>query len=133
MRKPLLLAALLLAACGLAIPDDDHQRLSLVLPAGDAERGREAFDELSCGACHALGGEPAPKGVLSANPGPTLGPGHAARGSGELATAIVAPSHEVAPEVRARLEGRLSPMGDFTDVLTVRQLADLVAWIQAQE
>lgn len=134
MRKLLLPCALLsVAACGLSLPDEDHQRLSLVMPLGDPERGAEVFVDLSCGSCHSVGGVPAPRQVISANPGPALGPKHARCCAEDLATSIVAPSHAIAPDVRARLAGRLSPMGDYTDVLTVRQLADLVAYLQSLE
>jgi hypothetical protein len=50
-----------------------------------------------------------------------------------LTTAIVSPSHristEISPEVRASIEGALSPMGDYSRVMTVQQLADLHAYL----
>jgi hypothetical protein len=50
---------------------------------------------------------------------------------GELVTAIVEPSrrraHGYPPEVVSA--GGLSPMGDFSDALTVRDLVDLVAFL----
>jgi hypothetical protein len=45
------------------------------------------------------------------------------------------PSHAISAdtsgEVRARLEGVLSPMGDFSHVMTVRQLIDLQAYVRS--
>jgi hypothetical protein len=47
----------------------------------------------------------------------------------------MSPSHEISPnisaEVRARLEGVLSPMGDFGHVMTVHQLVDLHAYLRS--
>lgn len=45
------------------------------------------------------------------------------------------PSHaispNISPEVRADIEGVLSPMGDFSRAMTVRQLIDLHAYLRA--
>lgn len=49
------------------------------------------------------------------------------------ASSIVAPSHEIGPEARKMMEGELSPMGDFSDAMSVRQLIDLVAYLDSLE
>lgn len=40
-------------------------------------------------------------------------------------------STNISKEVRPRLEGVLSPMGDFSRVMTVRQLVDLHAYVRS--
>jgi hypothetical protein len=56
----------------------------------------------------------------------------------EVANAIIVPSHSMSvrtsDDVKKRLEGMLlSPMGDFTGSMTIRQLADLVAYLTSLE
>jgi hypothetical protein len=55
------------------------------------------------------------------------------RTDGELVTAIINPSYRLAPghAREAIASGRLSRMGDLNDELTVRELADLVAFLQS--
>jgi hypothetical protein len=52
-----------------------------------------------------------------------------------LATAMVSPSHELSARldeaVRGQLVGVLSPMGDFSHTMTVRQLVDLHAYLRS--
>jgi hypothetical protein len=99
-------------------------------------QGRQAFLDLKCTACHAVPSErdfPAP---VSANPGPPITPRVGSRDVSYLVTAIVAPSHTISPDssdavVRAAFQGRLLPMGDFSRVMTVRQLVDLEAYLRS--
>ena len=111
----------------------DYVVVELALPRGNPDAGRQAFIDLRCTACHRVAGEtdwPAP---VSDAPGPDLGPDLAAQPLGQLATAIVAPSHAMSirtsPDARERVEGVLSPMGDFSEVMTVRQLASILAFL----
>jgi hypothetical protein len=52
-----------------------------------------------------------------------------------VAAAIVVPSHSMSvrtsDDVKKKLEGTLSPMGDFSRVITVGQLADLIAYLRS--
>lgn len=114
----------------------DYVVVELALPRGDPDAGRQAFIDLRCTACHRVAGEtdwPAP---VSDAPGPDLGPDLATQPLGQLATAIVAPSHAMSvrtgPDARERVEGVLSPMGDFSEVMTVRQLAGILAYLDRQ-
>jgi hypothetical protein len=70
---------------------------------------------------------------VSEDIGPTLDERLAKLPSSYLVTAIVSPSHELSPRmsdaVRARLHGTLSPMGDYSRVMTVRQLVDIYAYL----
>jgi hypothetical protein len=55
------------------------------------------------------------------------------RTDGELVSAIINPSHRIVPVEPADLvrSGRLSRMGDFSESMSVRQLVDLVAFLQS--
>jgi mono/diheme cytochrome c family protein len=109
--------------------------VTVTLPAGDVAAGRQAFLDLKCTACHAVTSEPDFPRPVSANPGPPIGPGTARSDPSYLAAAIVTPSHvlspNLSPEVRANIEGVLSPMGDFSRVMTVRQMVDLHAYLRS--
>ncbi len=129
MLKKLLIAALILGAPVVyAAPEPEFDKIDLVVPIGDAEAGRAAFIELSCTSCHAVQGETGMAKPVAAVP--VLGPSHGKLSPGKLASAIVAPSHTVSKEVDKKTEGKLSPMADFSDTMTVRQLVDLVAYLR---
>ena len=105
------------------------------LPDGDAETGRAAFIQLGCVGCHTVEGDelsPAADGerALDVRLG---GKVHRVRSYGELVTAVIHPSHDLArgysPEVVAR-EGE-SLMSDFNETMTVQELIDLVAYLQS--
>ena len=99
------------------------------LPAGNAEAGRKAFADLRCNACHRViyGGLPIP---TAPNQGRILTTGHAVWSDARLASAIIAPSHSLSPEWK-NVPGGASPMGDYDNVMTIRQLSDLVAYIHS--
>jgi hypothetical protein len=105
------------------------------LPAGDVTAGRQAFMDLKCTACHTVPSEPDFPAPVSASPGPPIDAQLASRDVSYLLTAIMSPSHAISTNtsagVRARLEGTLSPMGDFSHVMTVRQLIDLQAYVRS--
>ncbi|MDP6582453.1 MAG: c-type cytochrome [Vicinamibacterales bacterium] len=112
-----------------------YESVALTLPMGHARQGRQAFVDLGCATCHRVTGEADLPAPVSDNPGPELGPALAARPTGAIATAIVAPSHSMSlatsDEVKARIEGVLSPMGDYSHAMTVRQLLDLLAYLDS--
>jgi hypothetical protein len=109
--------------------------VTVTLPTGDVKAGRQAFMDLKCAACHAVPSEPEFPAPVSANPGPPIDGRLAGRDACYLATAIMSPSHEISPsvgeQVRTQLEGVLSPMGDFSHVMTVRQMVDLHAYLSS--
>jgi hypothetical protein len=61
------------------------------------------------------------------------GPTQYVRTDGSLVTSIVEPSHALAAAYRPQrvASTRISPMGDFSETMTVRELIDLVAFLQA--
>jgi hypothetical protein len=120
-------------ACNQPATDARSQAATITFPIGNAQAGRQAFADLKCTACHAVPSEadfPAP---VSANPGPPIDARVSGRDASYLTTAIISPSHELSSgldeSVRGQLAGVLSPMGDFSQAMTVRQLIDLQAYL----
>jgi mono/diheme cytochrome c family protein len=129
--KPILSACLfatLFASCDPG-PKSAH---GFRLPDGDPRAGRAAFEELGCIGCHTVEGtdiEGSAPGKLDVRLG---GKVLRVRSYGELVTAIILPSHDLAkgydPQQVSR-EGE-SLMAVFNDTMTVQQLIDLVAFLQ---
>jgi mono/diheme cytochrome c family protein len=136
MARGLLLAAFgFVAALAAAQPTaDPYAVVTVTLPAGDAKAGRQAFQDLKCYACHQKAGEtqfPAPVGAAR---GPDLDSTLRRQSASDVAAAIVVPSHSMSVRTPKALRPTLaresaSPMGDFSKTLTVRQLADLLAYL----
>lgn len=105
------------------------------LPGGDVVAGQTAFGELMCYTCHRVAGAAETFPLPTANPPVPveLGAEAVPPTRGALVTSIIDPSHEIAPGYREELvaDGQLSRMGDYSHLLTVRQLADLVAYLQS--
>ena len=112
-----------------------YETMALTLPKGEAQGGRAAFVDLKCTACHRVEGETAFPAPVSGCQGPDLDHTLKLRSASELAEAIIVPSHSMSVktsgEIKKRLEGVLSPMGDFSRVVSVRQLVDLIAYLQS--
>ena len=111
-----------------------YDTVTITLRKGKAPAGRQAFVDLKCHLCHRVEGERGFPAPVSAAQGPDLDATLQRRPASEVAAAIIVPSHSVSvrtsPAVRKTLETRLlSPMGDFSRALTVRQLADLRAYL----
>jgi hypothetical protein len=105
------------------------------LPDGDVTNGQAVFVAMKCHACHRVTGMELPPPVADP-PVPVVLGGRVpqARTDGELVAAIVDPSHRLAVGYRpeAVKTGDLSRMGEFSDVMTVRELIDLVAFLQSR-
>jgi hypothetical protein len=98
---------------------------------GDPERGKAAFVELGCHQCHPVAGVELPP--ASADSKISLGLGgrvHEVRTDGYLVTSIIHPSHKIRRYAGAA-SSEESPMPDYTEQMTVRQLIDIVAFLQA--
>ena len=132
MRTLLLVlaAGVLVAGCG------QKSGFGFRLPDGDSARGREAFVALRCSACHHVAGLDLPHqgaGVADvALGGQTI----RVKSYGELVTAIINPSHRIAPgypesSVTTTDGKSLMALAYLNDVMTVQQLIDLVAFLQA--
>jgi hypothetical protein len=123
------LCGLLLAGCG------QKSGLGFRLPDGSPERGRAAFLALRCNACHRVVGLDEPdqgKGLANVVLG---GETMRVKNYGELVTAIINPSHRIAPgyplsQVTTPDGQSLMNLAYLNDVTTVQQLIDLVAFLQ---
>ena len=125
------LGALLgLSACDI----NDHRQGDFYLPAGDAEKGKDHFVSLGCVSCHTVLGADLVKPAAAGPVNVLLG--SRTRGTmsyGQLVTSVVNPSHKLAARYREEEVAREgeSLMVNYNDVLTVTQLTDLVAFLQA--
>jgi mono/diheme cytochrome c family protein len=101
-------------------------------PRGDAAKGREAFVTLECFACHEVKGEDFPKTSKRAQePGPAL-TGMGSHHPAEYFTeSIVNPNRVIVLGAGYTGPDGLSKMPDYSDVMTVRQLLDLVAYLKS--
>jgi mono/diheme cytochrome c family protein len=109
----------------------------LRLPDGDVERGKVAFLELKCNTCHTVAG------TEMASPSKDYayvrvvvlgGEVRQVKTYGALVTSIINPSHSLAPGYPKDLisKDNQSVMANFNDKMTVRQLIDLVAFLQSR-
>lgn len=115
-----------------SIPDLQRaESLTVFLPIGDATEGRAAFLEMRCNVCHLVPGQnmdspTAPRTEL----GPQLVAALASQSRDEVATSIIAPSHVIDESIVEYTEGVVSPMGDYSNIMTIRQLMNIVAFLQ---
>lgn len=128
------LLALCMLTCLSACDRDNRRQVDIYLPEGDAAKGKMHFVSLGCVSCHSVIGadlpEPAEEGPVRVLLGSHTG---LKMSYGQLVTSIVNPSHRLSPRYR---KDRISREGEslmtfYNDVLTVTQLTDLVAFLQA--
>lgn len=105
------------------------------LPAGDAATGKQVFEKMQCYSCHTVRGQRF--GDPSQNPGgigPDLAAAHGRLPAEYLAESIASSSRVLAHgQFRAAYrtaDGR-SRMGDYSEIMTVRELVDLVAFLRS--
>ncbi|MGD2131576.1 MAG: hypothetical protein PVI23_02220 [Maricaulaceae bacterium] len=105
------------------------------LPDGDPELGRTVFANYFCHDCHEVSNDPEIRAEFGEEPyymTVVLG-GETSRIQtyGELVTSIINPSHRISDRWEPMPgESRQSPMRNYNDLLTVRELIDLVAYVQ---
>lgn len=106
---------------------------------GSIEDGQQAFIDLQCTRCHTVAGVDLPRPAGAPAPMLELG-GETSylRAYSELVTSIINPDHRIADEYRERMERRAllpldSPMpAEYIDIMTVRQLIDIVAFLDSR-
>lgn len=130
MRRRFSLCVLLALVAG--CERDVMSERGFVLPEGDAVSGREAFIYMQCHQCHTVAGEELPT-IEDQEPYVELG-GSVTRVKtyGELITAIINPSHELAdgyPEELVSEDGA-SNMYNYNSYMTVQELIDIVMFLQ---
>ena len=131
-RTGLFLAASLLAASA----GCNHGRYSAagfhLPPDGNAQRGQEAFVAMGCNSCHQVSGVDMAAPTVQP-PVPVLLGGEVPHKLSDayLATSMMHPSFELAPYPKEQItSGGHSRMPAYTDRMTVRQMADIVVFLQ---
>ena len=135
MRKIVLcvsiLAAMALAGCDLR-PTSSH---GFQLPEGDATAGRQVFIDKKCASCHVIAGMGVLReGLEIENTVPIGGMKTNVDTYGQLVSSVINPSHKIARAYRSEAfsEDGVSKMRNYNDEMTVSELIDLVAFLQAQ-
>jgi sulfur-oxidizing protein SoxX len=137
-QDTMLLSALLtlglLSGCDLSVKSGR----GFVFPEGDIDRGREAFVDMKCVECHRVDGVVGlPTPTASLEKVVVLG-GKVTRLKtyGELVTSIIHPKYALSDKLPNRSvyldEGKPSPMRVVNDTMTVRQMLDIVTFLQPQ-
>ena len=127
-------ALAMLLAGAMACSGGRHSSAGFRLPPdGNAAQGKIEFVALGCNTCHRVSGVDLPAPTVQP-PVPVVlgGKVNIDPADGYLATSIIFPSHQLAAYPRQMIaNGDQSRMPSY-DRITVRQLADLVAFLQAQ-
>jgi sulfur-oxidizing protein SoxX len=130
--KPIAIIGMLaaLAACDTG----RHSAAGFRLPAsGDAARGKTEFVALGCSNCHSVEGAelPAPTGRIAV-PIKLGGEKTFEMNDGYLVTSIINPSYKIARYSKAQVAtSGVSLMPSHAENMTVQQLVDVVAFLQA--
>jgi mono/diheme cytochrome c family protein len=131
-RKPLyaLVVLLLVALAGCS---GRHSPSGFRLPPGDVAGGEKAFVDLQCSTCHTLPGADLPAPTTD-SPVALGGRVVLPPTDGDLTTDIILPASHFASGYPASQvqEGSKSKMPDYTEKVTIKQLADLVAFLQSK-
>lgn len=135
MKTRLVMTLVLASLAMLSACDQDAMMSSkgFRLPDGDAVAGRDAFLYMQCHQCHTIAGVQLPGIPGQETPFVELG-GKVTRVKtyGQLVTAIINPSHELAPKYAEELvsENGESNMYTYNDHMTVQELIDIVMYLQ---
>ena len=112
---------------------EEKSRLAMiVMPEGDVTAGRKAFVDLSCHSCHNVSTDPSVPVIEPKGRGPDLSTAGGKTSAGYQTSSIISPSHIVIYEYWRKDQDK-SPMPDLTRSMTVRQLIDLIAYLQSFE
>jgi L-cysteine S-thiosulfotransferase len=105
------------------------------LPAdGSSDRGKIVFVDFGCNNCHEVPGVDLPQPTVQP-PVPVVLGGEVTRevSDGSLVTSIIYPSYRLARYPKDQITSRgESRMPHYADRMTVRQLTDLVAFLQSR-
>ena len=125
------MAAMALAACDLR-PTSGY---GFRLPDGDPDQGKLVFIEKQCSSCHLIVGMDELRGDAGHEMAVSIG-GMTTKIDtyGQLVTSVINPSHRIARAYRDEKysDDGESMMRNYNNELTVSELIDLVAFLQAQ-
>jgi hypothetical protein len=133
-RKLTYVAAILVLGLSSGCGGGRHSATGFRLPeSGSVDRGKTAFVELQCTRCHTIEGIELPAPTMVGMEIPLGGEVYDPRTDGYLVTSIIHPSHRLAHVSRIRAAGPedISHMPDYARGMTVRQMMDLVAFLQS--
>jgi sulfur-oxidizing protein SoxX len=114
----------------------EQTSLEPALPSGDPVAGKKAFVDLGCNQCHEVYGGDVPKPNADPVVPAYLG-GNAVQAPSreQLIREIIDPSHRIAPgwaEDLVRSGNRSRMPDDYSEAMTVRQLTDIVAFLESR-
>jgi mono/diheme cytochrome c family protein len=132
MRRTVMTMVPLFAVLALACDTGRKGSAGFHIPDGDPAKGKQVFLEHRCNSCHEVAGVAFDRPVADPPVQVRLGGKvYSPPTDGVLATAILHPSYRVAGPREVVMSGRLSRMGDFTDAMTLREMIDVVAFLQS--
>lgn len=122
-----------LIGSGVACTTGRYSAAAFHLPDGDADRGKVVFVSMGCPKCHVVtGADLEPPTVQPPVPVVLGGEVDHRLSNAYLVTSVIDPSYALAPHPKQQItRGGESRMPGYADQLTVRQLADLVAFLQS--
>ena len=112
--------------------------VGFLLPEGDVEQGKAAFLELQCNGCHTVDGVDLPPPLVIPTPFASVvlgGQVFEIRTDGYLVTSIIHSSHKLARGLNKEqitTSTGASRMPDYSDITTIQQLIDMVAFLQSR-
>ncbi len=131
MVKRVMIGLVFYGVLGVSLIAAADSKQLLTLPVGDPIQGRLTFTQLKCNSCHKIASDNEMIHPITRSGAPVLGLKQARYKRAYLADSIVFPSHiVVTSEGHLDPQAKTSRMGDFSDTLTIRQVADLVAYLK---
>ena len=117
----------------------EKQPGTLVLPEGRVAEGKTLFEAKQCHRCHTVKGSSFAKSLLPADLVVHLaGKSHKGWTRDHYGSAIMNPQHGISPEYQKakadsgdKLAVRESPMPDYRNVLTLGDMIDIAAYLEA--
>lgn len=134
MRRSYILLAVAAFAALAACTAGRHSSSGFRLPdTGNTERGKAVFIATGCAACHRVAGAETPAPTVTPVVPVVLGGDITVEMTdGYLVTSIINPSHRLAAYPRTQIiENGKSRMPVYAENLSVRDLTDLVAFLQS--
>jgi len=114
---------------------DSQAARGFSLPKGDPGAGKLVYTQLQCNNCHSLPSVPQDSERIAGSPSVTLGGEvSSVQTYGQLVSSIINPSHRIAkgyPLAEVTENGQ-SRMRNYNEVMTVKELIDLVSYLQPQ-